>query len=348
MDMQALISEMDGLIAKIKNGTATLGEIEAFAATAGQLHERALILRYKAYEAKVFGTLVAPVQEIEQPLAPPQPGVKTESVDEQPAPEPVASVASTVEEELPAEKTEQEEMSFDLFDESEEEAQSFDLFSLDGDQITEGSLSVDEAKSAVEHPVHEHIAEPDLDLSPLSAVEANDQSEPEIKEEEAAFSTTSLFADPKEDLPAETEAPLHAHAEDLSAESSIEKEELETPAARPEPAAAITRPEPVVSGDIHPVYKRLVTDDNSLAARLMAVRLETLKGAFGFNERLQIIGELFGSSSETFTEAIEHLDNLSSKAEARAVVSDYARRFGWDKDSDVALEFVQKVERRYA
>ena len=80
----------------------------------------------------------------------------------------------------------------------------------------------------------------------------------------------------------------------------------------------------------------------------MAVRLETLKGAFGFNERLQIIQELFDGSNDDFTQAIERLDTLNSKNEARNIVSTYAHQYAWDKDSNLALEFIQKVERRYA
>jgi hypothetical protein len=80
----------------------------------------------------------------------------------------------------------------------------------------------------------------------------------------------------------------------------------------------------------------------------MAVRLETLKGAFGFNERLQIIRELFNGESDVFGHVIDQLDALQSKSEARSLVSSYARKYAWDKDSEIALEFVQKVERRYA
>jgi hypothetical protein len=80
----------------------------------------------------------------------------------------------------------------------------------------------------------------------------------------------------------------------------------------------------------------------------MAIRLETLMGAFGLNERLQIIRELFDGSNDAFNQAIDTLDELDSKNEARKVVSGYANKFAWDKDSDLALEFVQKVERRYA
>src|SRR5689334_3973449 len=112
MDMQELIGEMSALIVKIKGGTATQGELEAFTAAAAELHERAVVLRYKSYEAKVFGTPPAPVQE----LAPAQPE-QQETVDV-PTPE------------IVQEKSEPEEVSFDLFEESESDNTSFDLFSL--------------------------------------------------------------------------------------------------------------------------------------------------------------------------------------------------------------------------
>jgi hypothetical protein len=40
---------MQLLVDKINEGTATMGEIEAFAAAAQDLNERAIIIRYKAY-----------------------------------------------------------------------------------------------------------------------------------------------------------------------------------------------------------------------------------------------------------------------------------------------------------
>src|SRR3989338_8613727 len=79
MDMQALIEEMSALIVKIKSGVATQGELEAFAAAASELNERAIILRYKSYEAKIFGVPAARVVETESaskveevPVAEPQ------------------------------------------------------------------------------------------------------------------------------------------------------------------------------------------------------------------------------------------------------------------------------------
>jgi hypothetical protein len=102
------------------------------------------------------------------------------------------------------------------------------------------------------------------------------------------------------------------------------------------------------SGTIHPIYTKLDTNDDTLAGRLLRVRLETLKGAFGFNERMQIVQELFGGSSETFNDAIEELDALDNKEQSRVLVSSFAAQYEWDAENEMALEFIQKVERRYA
>ena len=58
MTMNSLLEEMQQLVDKINEGTASMGEIEAFAAAAQDLNERAIIIRYKAYELKVQPTQV--------------------------------------------------------------------------------------------------------------------------------------------------------------------------------------------------------------------------------------------------------------------------------------------------
>ena len=290
MDMQELIEEMSALIVKIKNGSATQGELEAFAAAASQLHERAIVLRYKAYEAKVFGMPVT------QPVA-----VKEEPAMDLPETEtteeyiPVEEIPETV---TPTEAVETEEISFDLFGEPEATAESVDLFETEAADVPE-----------MEEPVLETP-----EVEPVKELAIEEAPEPELS-----------FEEPLAEMPQEkpiTEEPI-------------------IPVSQP------SSPSNATSGT-HPIYKRLVTDDNSLAARLMAVKLETLKGAFGFNERLQIISELFDGSSEQFNHAIEVLDTLASKEEARQMVSSIAYRFSWDKESDAGLEFIQKIERRYA
>lgn len=293
--MQELIGEMGLLIGKIKNGTATLGEIEAFAAAASQLQERAVVLRYKAYESKVFGTPATS----ETPEVSAAAETETAPAPEIPAEEPVAE--------------QEETQGFDLFGEPEGEA--FDLFSLDPAE------------------------------------------EPEIGELQEQQPETDLVGDtqtiPVSETPYTEEplsAPLETETESPEASDQIEQayQEPAQPAESADPPQTETPIEQPMSAGVHPVYSRLSAEDNSLASRLMSVRLDSLKGAFGFNERLQIIQELFDGSSEQFAQAIDMLDTLGSKSEARSVVSTYAHRYDWDKDSNLALEFVQKVERRYA
>lgn len=322
IDMQALIEEMSILIGKIKSGTATLGELEAFTAAASELHQRSIILRYKAYEAKVYGTPVAVTPEPVQAETPMEVVTEPEAVAEQ-------IIEPQAEPEIEAEMEVEAEISFDLFADSEEE-ESMDLFSEEPVPVTEETpvvaMHVVSETEAIEEPQEEPIMESSdvVDEEPVS------EATPEV---ELELETKSIEM-----------------IEEFTMEAPVVEKEV-----APESTAAELADEPVTqdtkgtfSGNEHPVYSRLTMEDNSLAARLMAVRLESLKGAFGFNERLQIIQELFKGSNDAFTQAIEHIDTSSSKSEARMLVSRIAHQFEWDKDSNLALEFVQKVERRFA
>lgn len=261
MEMHALIEEITALLAKIKSGEAALDELEAFATATNQLNERAIILRYKAIEAKVYG----------KPFAP-------EVISETPA------VVAEKEEIAPIIEAQE------VHPEPQEEP-SFDLFGLDTEEEeTENEIPFE----LVEEHVDEVIEDEPIDevIEPVQKIE-------------------------------ETEKEVHT----------------------PEPAFAA----PIENTQgLHPIYGKLNSNDGTLAARLMSVRLETLKGAFGFNERLQIIQELFNGSNDEFNNLIDQIESISSKEQARSLVSSYATKYQWDVDSQLAIELVQKVERKYA
>ncbi len=253
--MHALIEEIGAILVKIKSGEATLGELEAFAAATNQLNERAIVLRYKAYETKVYGN---PVSVSEQAVS------ETLFEEEEP-------VVELEVEEIQIEEVTVEEPSFDLFGMSEEE------------------------------------------------------------EEELTFELI----------------------EEETAEEEIEEIEIPEPVVvqevKPKPVAEPVIERPVENlGSLHPIYGKLNSNDGTLAARLMTVRLETLKGAFGFNERLQIIQELFNGSNDEFNQLIEQLEGIQTKEAARSLVSSYATKYQWDVESQLAIELIQKVERKYA
>lgn len=254
MEMHALIEEIAAILVKIKSGEATLGELEAFAAATNQLNERAIVLRYKAYETKVYGN---PVSVSEQSVS--------ETLFEE---EPVAELEV---EEIHIEPVVTEEPSFDLFGMSEEEEEEL-TFELIEEETAEEEIE--------EIEIPEPVVVQEVKLEPVA--------EPVIEK-------------PVENL-----------------------------------------------GSLHPIYGKLNSNDGTLAARLMTVRLETLKGAFGFNERLQIIQELFNGSNDEFNHLIEQLESIQTKEAARSLVSSYATKYQWDVDSQLAIELIQKVERKYA
>lgn len=266
--MQALIEELAALVQKIKTGQATLGELEAFAAGTAQLNERAIILRYKAYEAQVYGTM----EELPVEAAAEQVVAVEEAISE-----PVIEAPS--------------------MEDAVNEEPAFDLFSLD-----------------------EEAEEPTFELS---------------MEEQPVFEA-------EDHVPHDLDPAPEMHLDEL--EISHEEE----PVAEAETPVKPVVEEPVMSGNLHGIYTKLSSNDGSLAARLMTVRLETLKGAFGFNERLQIIQELFNGSNDEFSSLIDRIETTPSKDQARQVVSAYASKFNWDEESPLALELIQKVERKYA
>lgn len=290
MTMNSLLEEMQQLVDKINEGTASMGEIEAFAAAAQDLNERAIIIRYKAYELKVQPTQV--------------------------------DVQATVEEHVPTNET---DFIASKLDESALEM-DFDLFSTDEPEETIESELVLENENSKASSFDFFATNEPASSTNEPVVEQTEITT--ISEDSAFFDDTENnenfvdFADDETDVAVQTEAEVH--------------EEIIIPATSHQPVA------------LHPIYERLATADDSLAARMLSVRLETLKGAFGFNERMQIVNELLASSNDLYHEIIEQLDNMDSKEEARLFVSSIADKYNWNVASSIALEFIQKVERRYA
>jgi hypothetical protein len=288
--MNSLLEEMQQLVDKINEGTASMGEIEAFAAAAQDLNERAIIIRYKAYELKVQPSQV--------------------------------EVQATVEEQVPTNET---DFIASKLDESALEM-DFDLFSTDEPEETIESDLVLENENSIASSFDFFAANEPASSTNEPVVEQTEITT--ISEDSAFFDDTENnenfvdFADDETDVAVQTEAEVH--------------EEMIIPATSQQPVA------------LHPIYERLATADDSLAARMLSVRLETLKGAFGFNERMQIVNELLASSNDLYHEIIEQLDNMDSKEEARLFVSSIADKYNWNVSSSIALEFIQKVERRYA
>jgi hypothetical protein len=289
VEMQDLIEEMKSLFQKIQTGKASVGEIEAFSAAASQVHERAVVLRYKAYEAKVFGTeitaeAVAVVEDLQDD------GKINSSFSEEEA---------------------KEHLSFDFqLEEAEEQSLGFDLFQGENKASL---LAKENIEDKNETPIH---TKEDATVESI-----RDNTDTEIS-----------FTQEKE---------IHEEAHSNQSDKLVEIEEVKnTKSDEAQPMSA--------NSDLHPIYGKLPQDMNSLSARILSVRLDSLKGAFGFNERVLIIQELFNGSSEDFSSALDEIDSIQQKPTARTRVSELAYKNDWKLDSEVAIDFIQKVERKFA
>jgi hypothetical protein len=297
LDMQSLLEEMGALLVKIKAGDATIGELEAFAAAASQLNERAVILRYKAYEAKVFGTELS-----EKSVAVIDDIAEDGQLDN-----------FSVEEVMQVDET-----TSNFEEEANEDSFSFDLFGNE-EEAVEPKV---ELFNSTEDTSDELEDEPDFEEEIPEAVEV-----PIIETE----TPTPSFQE------------THVKFEETVVEPKVEVVEEIKLEEKSEPVV-----NPVSTGDLHPIYNRVPTDMNSLSARIWQVRIESLRGAFGFNERMQSVNELFQGSLEAFTSAIDELDTISDKSTARSKVTALANQYNWSTESEIGLDFVQKVERKYA
>lgn len=110
----------------------------------------------------------------------------------------------------------------------------------------------------------------------------------------------------------------------------VEREQIDTPSAIPS------------------FWEKIKIEDNSLGSQFADAKLETLVGAFGLNQKLRYINDLFDGSSELFSDAIKVLDSQSDFESARTKVDLLASEHAWDPEEESVVEFLTFVNRRYA
>ena len=93
---------------------------------------------------------------------------------------------------------------------------------------------------------------------------------------------------------------------------------------------------------------KIKIEDNSVASRFTNSKLDSLIGAFGLNQRLRYINDLFDGSSEMFSDAIKALDSQPSLNEANLKAATLATDYDWDPEEEIVIEFMSYLNRRYA
>ncbi len=344
---EEIIAAIQSHFENIQSGALTADDMESLVELTRELHERALILRYKSYEEKVFGVRPqAATEEIEQPAD-----------EEAPAEEPeetVSEAPETAQHSMGFEEIETEMLQAEAMPIPDEPVFDFDMFEKAEADIftplseTESTTST----SSADHESNETDAN-NADAEPVTAdVQPVETEAQQIANEIEESPVTVSEKMPIADTPQETE-PVRDEQPSAPVQETPAPEETEPEMPLPEELAIMN--EPVIipekpaqaESDIFSKVNTAPVED-SLSARLVSnTKLHTLAGAFGLNEKLQCIRELFKGSSEAFNQAIETLDQQDNFASAKRVLAQYAQQNSWNLESNLTAEFIQKVERRF-
>lgn len=280
LTLNELVEKIQNNIERLQDGRMELDEVEAHLDLVRELHERTIILKYKALEAKA----VRKEEVIEAPITAP-----VELVQE--------SAPEVVETPIEAE---------------EEEVQGFDLF---------GSMfAINETSQ------EEQVVEPVMDTPIVME---------EIVEELPA---DELLVEPVIEAVIET-----PEVKEIAVEENVEEEGVEEVEAHAPVVETLTSNKHLAA-----FSQRLMEVNAEVSNQFGFSPLNTLIGSFGLNERLLYINELFGGSSEAFSEAVKDFDGLANLNQASQKVLAYADQNMWDVESSTVTEFMQKLCRRYA
>lgn len=211
-----------------------------------------------------------------------------------------------------------------------------------------------ESKSTVVKPVQEEVVVEETPIIEEAAIEE--------KQEEAAPSF-DLFGGGEAVNEEEPEAPLFDFsASETTEEPAVEEIPTSTPVENTleqEKAEENSYTAPSIEERTEPIVEatntattsfvdRLSIPDDSLSTQFSMGSIDSLVGAFGFNDRLRFINDLFDGSSDSFGDAVKALDNQVSFDAAKQKVEELAVNHSWDPEEDVVVEFMTLIKRRYA
>jgi hypothetical protein len=311
-----LLSKIDEIYSAMSNGTIEIQQLDELVSLSEELHQRNIIIRYKAFEAKVFGDTSKTINDV----------ISEEIIEEK------EEVVFSIETNEP--EVESTPISFSLFEEPIVES-----------KIEEPILPLfDLASEPVVEPVKEEIQEK-VQEEPVQVIESllEEPEEESIIEVDNSFSIeTQTIEEPiihSEEIVTEYED----HSIEIEHSTILEDPETHEIIEESHSYEAISIDEQAISSFMHK-FKEI---EHTLANQFGISKLDTLVGSFGLNERLQYINELFDGSSEDFSNAVKTLDNQSSSQNAFLKVAEIGTLNNWDIQSETVEEFMQKIKRRY-
>lgn len=194
----------------------------------------------------------------------------------------------------------------------------------------EGEAETEETEQTM--PLFDWTPEPE----PETVAEAAKDTVDEVEEEEVEIpkSVASIIEDVLEEVTPISVAQIKEEVEIIEEQERVE--------AQSEPNAVSTE-------EIKATFlDQMNIADSSLHTTLNGGKLDSLIGAFGLNEKLRYINDLFDGSSEMFGNAVKVLDSQSDIDAANQKVNELAGEHSWDPEEETVVEFLSYVNRRYA
>lgn len=359
---EELLKSIEAIFNQMHSGKLSMDDLESLVEQTRELNERALILRYKAYEEQVFGeakiNMEVISETVEEEIA--LPSKMNEVADEFFASETSMDAQVT----LPSTglfevKNEEKEAPFELETQEEEAKEAifdFDVFNqVPEEKFVEEEIEEEEEifENAPTDSLEEELEEEIIHRSE----EEFEQVENHSKEYAGEDSMEDLNEDFRDSNFMEESMD---RVDSSNSEDHLRESEFEVRLENTTPAEEIVENQSIPSFEsttVEPTFQqeevktvsifKSILESNDNSTHLFISKLDTLIGAFGFNEKYQCIQELFNGSSEDFNQAIDVLDALTNFQEAEKQLEFYVHLNKWDLESEIVAEFVRKIERRF-
>lgn len=310
---EVLLTKISEIYTEMMNGTIDVQTLDELVSLSEELHQRNIILRYKAFESKVLGVSNEPIQDV---------------VSEKEEREEISENSNTIPVEEPTIEA-APSISFSLFEdpiiEEKPEEPILPLFDLSSEPIEEpiSIIAENEVEAEIENNI-ETTEESFIEVDTIFNEETQVIEEPIIHSEEIV----TEYEDQSVEIERSTVVEDPQTHEIIQESHSYEEVSID---------------EKAIASFMHK-FKEI---EQQIASQFGISKLETLVGSFGLNERLQYINELFDGSSEAFSEAVKILDNQHSSQNAFLKVAEIGTQNNWDIQSETVEEFMQKIKRRY-
>ncbi len=358
---EELLKSIEAIFNQMHSGKLSMDDLESLVEQTRELNERALILRYKAYEEQVFGeakiNMEVISETVEEEIALPSKmnEVADEFLNSENSIDAQVTLPSTGLFEV---KSEEIEAPFEL--ETQEEAKEaifdFDVFN----QVPEEKFVEEEIEE--EEEIFENAPTDSLEEElEEEIIHRSEEEFEQVENHSKEYAGEDSMEDLNEDFRDSNFMEESMDSMDRSnSEDHLRESEFEVRLENTTPAEEIIENQEIPSFESTPVEPtfqqeevktvsifKSILESNDNSTHLFISKLDTLIGAFGFNEKYQCIQELFNGSSEDFNQAIDVLDALSNFQEAEKQLEFYVHLNKWDLESEIVAEFVRKIERRF-